>query len=89
MRTSETSDTYSAYSRLRIENLRKSINEIETCCFINPQDPMLLDLKRGFLLKIAELESDMRKQHDRTEDFRSVAPLKINLALRERSVLSK
>lgn len=82
MKLPKTSDTYSAYSQLRIENLRKSINEIETCCFINPQDPMLLDLKKRFLLKISELESDMGKQHDRTDQFRGVSPLKINLAVK-------
>ena len=70
-------DTYSDYSRLRIQNLRNSLKEIETCHFIDPQDPTLVKMRKNFLQNIAELESDMAH---RTNDSRGVPSLKIKLA---------
>lgn len=70
-------DTYSDYSRLRIQNLRKSLEEIETCHFIDPQDPTLVKMRKKFLQNIAELESDMA--HGASAS-RGVPSLKIKLA---------
>lgn len=70
-------DTYSDYSQLRIQNLRKSLKEIETCHFIDPQDPTLVKMRKKFQQNIAELESDMAH---RTDASGGVPSLKIKLA---------
>jgi hypothetical protein len=70
-------DTYSDYSRLRIQNLRKSLEEIETCHFIDLQDPTLVRMRKNFQQNIAELELDMAH---RAHSSSGVPSLKIKLA---------